>query len=377
MKRVRITRVGARSAPARMCSCSRRWPSRLGRRYLGTATTTTGAGIADAPGVALFARMGSMLWSAMLLPRPMPTLCVRLLQLTLGPLHRVLGLHALDGLGVHVHEDVLDQGLGRLPAGHAGIAGPPTELDRLLEGNELGILLPQRMPLPVGGRADDVAVVCRHPLVILRSIHEPAEELLRYLLVLGVLHDGTSLPADIVEAPARALRHLAVARDLGDVGELPLGDEVDARSVDRRRDRPGKVSAVVAAVVPGQPALVEAVLPDGDGELHGLERLFAVDDDLPALVDLGPSEAPGHRVGPVVGIAQAVAEGLPHGLPFLLERDPHLAPLVPGVGELVGARLLEPVLAVRPGGGNRAERHRLPAIADDADLLVVLVVGAV
>src|SRR3989442_2394763 len=158
MKRVRITRVGARSAAARMCSCSRRWPSRRGRPSLGTATTTTGAGIADAPGVALFARMGSMLWSAMLLPGAAPTLGVRLLQLDLSPPHRVLGLHALDGLGVHVHEDVLDQRLGRLAAPHPGVARPPPELDRLLEGNELWVPLPHRMLLPVGGRADDVAV---------------------------------------------------------------------------------------------------------------------------------------------------------------------------------------------------------------------------
>src|SRR5437667_12678860 len=161
MKRVRITRVGARSAPARMCSCSRRWPSRLGRRYLGTATTTTGAGIADAPGVALFARMGSMLWSAMLLPRPMPTLCVRLLQLTLGPLHRVLGLHALDGLGVHVHEDVLDQGLGRRAARHPGVAGPPPQIARFLERVELSVRLLPGTVLPVGRRAGDDAVVAR------------------------------------------------------------------------------------------------------------------------------------------------------------------------------------------------------------------------
>src|SRR5213593_4307832 len=155
MKRVRITRVGARSAPARMCSCSKRWPRRLGRPSLGTATTTTDAGMAGAPAVAPFARMGSMLWSA----KAAPTLSVRLLQLALGPPHRVLGLHALDGLGVHVHEDVLDQGLGRLAAGHPGVAGPPPELDRLLEGSELGVFLPQRMLLPVGCGPDDVAVV--------------------------------------------------------------------------------------------------------------------------------------------------------------------------------------------------------------------------
>src|SRR2546427_909821 len=161
MKRVRMTSVGARRAPARMCSCSRRWPSRRGRRNFGTATTM-GAGIADAPGVALFARMGSMLWSAMALPA-VPGLGVRLLQLGLGPPHRVLGLHALDGLGVHVHEDVLDQGLGRLAARRPGVPGPPPEFDRLLEGSKLGVALPQRMLLPVWGRADDVAVVGRHP----------------------------------------------------------------------------------------------------------------------------------------------------------------------------------------------------------------------
>jgi hypothetical protein len=40
---------------------------------------------------------------------PGPTLGgIRLLQFDLGPLDGVLGFHALDGLSVHVHEDVLD-----------------------------------------------------------------------------------------------------------------------------------------------------------------------------------------------------------------------------------------------------------------------------
>jgi hypothetical protein len=37
-----------------------------------------------------------------------------------GPLHGVLGLHALDGLGVHVHEDVLDQASDALRLGAPG-----------------------------------------------------------------------------------------------------------------------------------------------------------------------------------------------------------------------------------------------------------------
>src|SRR5881397_107057 len=253
MKRVRITRVGARSAPARMCSCSKRWPRRLGRPSLGTATTTTGAGMAGAPAVALFARMGSMLWSA----KAAPTLSVRLLQLALGPPHRVLGLHALDGLGVHVHEDVLDQGLGRLAARHPGVAWPATELGRLPERNELGVPLPQGVLLPITRGAVDVPVVRREPRVVLRPVHEPAEELLGHLLVLRVLHDGVPLTADRVEAAGRTPGHVAVIGDLGNVGELPLGHEVDAGAVDRGRDRPREVSSIVARVVPGEAALVE------------------------------------------------------------------------------------------------------------------------
>src|SRR5712692_3991774 len=39
---------------------------------------------------------------------------VDLLELAFRPLHGVLGLHALDGLGVHVRDDVLGEGLGGL-----------------------------------------------------------------------------------------------------------------------------------------------------------------------------------------------------------------------------------------------------------------------
>src|SRR5207249_7225292 len=100
-------------------------------------------------------------------PQAAPGLCVRLLQLTLGPFHGVLGLHALDGLGVHVHEDVLDQRLGRLPARRTGIARPAAKLRCFPERDELRVLLPQGMPLPVRRRADGVAIVRRHPLVVL------------------------------------------------------------------------------------------------------------------------------------------------------------------------------------------------------------------
>src|SRR5262249_34127154 len=144
MKRVRISKVGASRTPARMCSRSRSWPGRLGWRASGNATPT-GAGMAEVKGLALSARTGSIGRLAMALPAGSRgrALGVRLLQLALGPLCRILGLHAFDGLGVHVHEDVLDERLGRLPARLARVSGPAAELGRFLEGNKLGIPLPQ------------------------------------------------------------------------------------------------------------------------------------------------------------------------------------------------------------------------------------------
>src|SRR4030095_11689398 len=116
MKSVRMTSVGASSPPARICSRSRNWPSRFfGRPSLGTANTTTGAGIAEATGAVLSVRMGSRRLSA-LGCIPGADLRVRLLQLGLGPLRGILGLHPLDGLRVHVHEDVLHERLARLAA---------------------------------------------------------------------------------------------------------------------------------------------------------------------------------------------------------------------------------------------------------------------
>src|SRR5947208_15136182 len=166
-----------------------------------------------------------------------------------------------------------------------------------------------------------------------------------------------TLTADIVEASPRALWHVAVVRNLGDFGKLPLGDEVDARAIDRPGDRSGEIRAVVAGVVPRQPAFVEAILPEADGELHGLDRRLAADDDLAFVVDLGATEAPGHRVGPVVRIAEAVAKGLTQRAVLLLELDPDLAQLVPGVRELAGTGFLEPVVAIRPG--RRSEERRV------------------
>src|SRR5262245_3225283 len=79
------------------------------------------------------------------------TLRVSLLELGLCPLRGVLGLHALDRLGVHVDHDVLDERLGGLAARGAGPPGAASELDGLLEGRQLRVLLPQSVLLPERG----------------------------------------------------------------------------------------------------------------------------------------------------------------------------------------------------------------------------------
>src|SRR5207247_9447689 len=65
---------------------------------------------------------------------------VDLLELGLGPLHGVLGPHALHGLGVHVDDDVLRVRLGglrrrrSLVAEYARLArGAPEDLQRLVD----------------------------------------------------------------------------------------------------------------------------------------------------------------------------------------------------------------------------------------------------
>src|SRR5919108_6501846 len=58
---------------------------------------------------------------------------VDLLELGLGPLHRILGLRTLHGLRVHVDDDVLRVGLGGLGRGRPRVAERAGEARRLPE----------------------------------------------------------------------------------------------------------------------------------------------------------------------------------------------------------------------------------------------------
>ena len=146
---------------------------------------------------------------------------------------------------------------------------------------------------------------------------------------------------------------------------LPLGHDVDRGPVQRGRDLAGVEGAVVVGVVPGQAALVAALLPERLHELHRLDGALAVDDDLLAgLVGLGAAEGPEHRVGEGRRVAEGVAEGLPVGLALLLEDGEDLAGLVPGLGIAAGAGLLEPRLPIGDRVADDRVRHREPLAVD-------------
>src|SRR2546428_2491097 len=277
---------------------------------------------------------------------------VDLLQLGLRPLHGVLGRHALHGLGVHVGDDVLREALGGLGRGGPGVAEQPRvprgraeHLERLVE------LAPHGLVLPLLGRADRITLLRGEPLAVVLGLVQPAQEGLGQLLILAVLHDRVRLVEEEQVRPGGAGRERRVIDVLEqrlalvvlDLVLLTLGDDVDRRAVQRRADLAGVERAVVVGVVPGQAALVAALLPERLHELHRLDGPLAVDGDLLArLVGLGPAERPEHRVREGRSVAEGMAERLAIRLALLLERGEDLARLVPRLRELAGARPLRP-----------------------------------
>src|SRR3989442_231886 len=199
-------------------------------------------------------------------------------------------------------------------------------------------------------------VVIGLPLVDLLQLGlGPLHGVLGQLRVLAVLHDGVRLVQEEQIAARGAGRQRRVVDVLPqrlalfvlDLVLLPLGHDVDRGAVEGGRDLAGVEGAVVVGVVPRQPALVAALLPERLHELHGLQRALAVEHDLlAALVGLGAAVRPQHRVGEGRRVAEGVAERLTVRLALLLHHREELAGVLPGLGVLVGARFLEPGAAV-------------------------------
>src|SRR4029078_1844279 len=103
---------------------------------------------------------------------------VDLLQLALGPLHRVLGGHALHRLGVHVGDDVLAEAFLRLGARRAGETRRLAELGRDLVGRHDGIDVPQLVALPLGRAGSREALLGFEELAVVGLGVEVLQELL-------------------------------------------------------------------------------------------------------------------------------------------------------------------------------------------------------
>src|SRR5262245_46038117 len=165
MRSPRSTTVGASSSEASSRSLSSMRVSRGGCAACGrgSATSSRAAPPPAPPAIGRFTATSLPLAESRQ-PGRDPSALVDLLELGLGPLDGILGLHALDRLGVHVDDDVLREYLRCLARGGAGVAedprvarGRPEDLERLVD------LLPHRVVLPRGGGGDAVALAGLEP----------------------------------------------------------------------------------------------------------------------------------------------------------------------------------------------------------------------
>src|SRR5580765_5127335 len=302
-----------------------------------------------------------------------PRLSVDPLQLTLRPLGSILGGHALDRLGIHVHDDVLRVGLAGLGARRPR---EPEELEGPRRGpvrQHHGIVFPHRVLFPRLGSAHAEALLREEPgLEALLGV-EPLDELLRQLLVLRVIHDAVMEGRVIVELTFRtgripgvqdvALNLLALVRLV--LVRVPQRLDVDRRPVQGGRDAAGQERAVVAGVVPRQPTLVARVLPEAGGELDRLDRLLGVDrDGLAVLLDLFAAPRPHVRIPESRRVAEGVTCRLTDREPLGLELLADLAVFLPGLRELLRADLGEERLAIRDLAADDRVRDRSECFAD-------------
>src|SRR6185436_13882845 len=123
--------------------------------------------------------------------------------------------------------------------------------------------------------------------------------------------------------------------------------DVDRGRVAGGADRAAEERAVVVAVVPGKPALVVSVLPEGGHELDRLQRLLAVERDRLAVgLELLAAERPEIRIGEGGRVIIGMTERLPDRPVFCLEQLAGCPITLPGVGKLGDADLVEPGFAV-------------------------------
>src|SRR2546425_8938571 len=151
------------------------------------------------------------------------------------------------------------------------------DLERLVDLRPHGVLLPGIR------QADRVTPLRLEPLPVVLLLLEPAQEVLRELRVLRVLHDRVrhrEVHRERARGPGRQVLMVDVlphglALLVLDLLLLALRHDVDRRAVERRRDLAGVEGAVVVRVVPREASLVAALLPEGLHKFHRLDRALA------------------------------------------------------------------------------------------------------
>src|SRR6516164_6766491 len=90
-------------------------------------------------------------------------------DLVMSPLHRRLGRHALNRLGVHIGDDVLGHHFGGLAIGRSRISWQPTERWDVAEREQDRIGVPYLVFLPIPSSAVGVPLLRREPFGEYRS----------------------------------------------------------------------------------------------------------------------------------------------------------------------------------------------------------------
>src|SRR6266436_6368813 len=111
---------------------------------------------------------------------------------------------------------------------------------------------------------------------------------------------------------------------------LALGLEIDRGAVVGAADGAREERAVVARIIPGEPAPVMGVLPQADRELDRLDRLLAVQSHRLAVgLDLLATPGPQVRIPEARGITESMAQCLAEGMAFGFELLTGCAVFVP------------------------------------------------
>src|SRR5438270_5159589 len=299
---------------------------------------------------------------------------VDLRELSLCPLHGILGGHALDGLCVHINDDVLRYDLGCLARRGPLVASEAPCARRLLVGQHDRVVAPQLVLFPIRGRTDREALLGDEPLVVDVLGVNPAKEFLRRILVLRITHQEVRERDVIAELPAGTLGQrgvqdvvLQLPARLRLVGiRLAQRLDVDRGAIERGAARPRQKSAVVVGIVPGEPAFIVGILPEGYHELYRLDRCWAVQHNrLAVCFDL--FAAPGPQVGVSEGgrITEGVTQRLADGPSLCLQLLAGLAILFPRLGKfsIRVADLGKPGLSVCDLQPDDAPRHCNPLLA--------------